>query len=82
MQEVKRPLLTPDECLRLKGARKNSQGQIEEAGDMIIYVAGFPAIYGKQILYFQNQGFKKRASINAPKESDVLERPQLLKIKL
>lgn len=82
LQEVKRPLLTPDECLRLKGARKNSHGQIEEAGDMIIYVAGFPAIYGKQILYFQNQGFKKRASINAPKESDVLEKPQMFKIKL
>ena len=57
MQEVQRPLLTPDECMRLKGATKNTKGEITEAGDMLIFVAGYPAIYGKQILYFKDDVF-------------------------
>ena len=39
--EVSRPLLTPDEAMRMKGARKNAQGMITEAGNMILYVAGY-----------------------------------------
>jgi hypothetical protein len=35
IQEVQRPLLTPDECLRMPGPKKNAQGEIEEAGDMV-----------------------------------------------
>jgi hypothetical protein len=42
--EVSRPLLTPDEAMRMKGARKNAQGIITELGNMVIYVAGYPAI--------------------------------------
>ena len=34
-----------DEAMRMKGARKN-QGMITEPGNMIIYVAGYPAIMG------------------------------------
>jgi type IV secretion system protein VirD4 len=34
IQEVQRPLLTPDECLRMPGAIKNASGDIDEAGDM------------------------------------------------
>ena len=70
IQEVQRPLLTPDECLRMPGPKKNAQGEIEEAGDMVIYVAGYPAIYGKQPLYFKDPIFKARAAIAAPAESD------------
>jgi hypothetical protein len=33
-----RPLLTPDEAMRMKGARKNAQGMITEPGNMVIYV--------------------------------------------
>lgn len=69
-QEVQRPLLTPDECLRMPGPKKNDKGEIEEAGDMVIYVAGFPAIYGKQPLYFKDPVFQARASIAPPKVSD------------
>ena len=69
-QEVQRPLLTPDECLRMPGPRKNDKGEIEEAGDMVIYVAGYPAIYGKQPLYFKDSLFQARAAIPAPKTSD------------
>ncbi len=72
MQEVSRPLLTVDECLRMPGPKKNAQGLISEAGDMVIYVAGFPAIYGKQPLYFKDKVFIARASIEAPLMSDIL----------
>ncbi len=71
-QEVQRPLLTPDECLRMPGPRKNQHGQIEQAGDMVIYVAGYPAIYGKQPLYFKDPTFQARAAIPAPTASDKL----------
>jgi type IV secretion system protein VirD4 len=68
-QEVQRPLLTPDECQRMPGPKKNGD-DIVEAGDMVIYVAGFPAIYGKQILYFEDRIFSVRAAIAAPSISD------------
>lgn len=71
-QEVQRPLLTPDECLRMPGPRKNADGNIEEPGDMVVYVAGYPAIYGKQPLYFKDPIFQARASVPAPKVSDRL----------
>ena len=70
MVEVQRALLTPDECLRMPGPQKNSRGEIEEAGDMVISVAGFPTIYGRQPLYFKDPVFKARAAIPAPTESD------------
>jgi type IV secretion system protein VirD4 len=72
-QEVQRPLLTVDECLRMKGpvkGVKNGQDVIEEAGDMIIYAAGFPAIYGRQPLYFQDPVFQARAEVPAPAVSE------------
>lgn len=73
IQEVQRPLLTPDECLRMPGPRKSSStDEIEAAGDMVVYVAGYPAVYGKQPLYFKDPTFQARASISAPKVSDRL----------
>jgi type IV secretion system protein VirD4 len=78
IQEVQRPLLTPDECLRMPGPLKNDQGEIEKAGDMVIYVAGYPAIYGKQPLYFKDPVFLARASVPAPKLSDkLIQTPEL-----
>lgn len=72
VQEVSRPLLTADECQRMPGPKKNGNDLIIEAGDMLIYVAGFPAIYGKQPLYFKDPIFIARASIEAPMQSDIL----------
>ncbi len=74
-QEVQRPLLTPDECLRMPGPKKNADGAITEPGDMVVYVAGFPAIYGRQPLYFQDPVFQARAEVPAPGKSDTLEPP-------
>ncbi|HQT43942.1 MAG TPA: type IV secretory system conjugative DNA transfer family protein, partial [Halothiobacillus sp.] len=66
IQEVQRPLLTPDEALRLPGPQKDGQGNIMEAGDMLIFVAGKAPIYGKQILYFKDPLFLARAKFAAP----------------
>jgi type IV secretion system protein VirD4 len=72
IQEVQRPLLTPDECMRMPAALKDNKGDITKAGDMVVCVAGFPAIYGRQPLYFQDPVFAKRATITPPIKSDLL----------
>lgn len=74
MHETQRALITPDECMRLPGAKKNELGEIVEAGDMVVYVAGFPAIYGKQPLYFNDAAFSLRAQVPAPESSDTITR--------
>ncbi|MBV8224951.1 MAG: type IV secretory system conjugative DNA transfer family protein [Verrucomicrobia bacterium] len=72
MSEVQRPLLTPDECLRMPGPQKDANDRITVAGDMVVYCAGFPAIYGRQPLYFQDPTFAARAAVKPPKQSDAL----------
>ena len=62
----------PDECLRMPGPRKNARGEIEHAGDMVVCVAGYPAIYGKQPLYFQDPVFRRRSAVAPPAHSDRL----------
>ena len=71
IQYTKRSLLTPDECLRLKGAEKDGN-LIKKAGEMLVFVAGFPAIKGIQPLYFQEPVWQARASILPPEKSDVI----------
>ncbi len=63
--ETSRPLLTPDECMRLPGLSKDAAGK-PVAGDMLIFTAGHPPIYGRQILYFRDPTFSKRARVKAP----------------
>lgn len=70
--EVARPLLTPDECMRLPGPRKNARGDIVSSGDMLIFPAGFRPVYGRQILYFLDREFARRARMDAPPVSDSL----------
>jgi len=67
LQEISRPLLTPDECMRLRGAKKNNHGEVIEGGDMLIFIAGQAPIYGKQILFFKDQVFLDRSKVAAPK---------------
>lgn len=69
MRESQRDLLTPDECMRMKGPKKVN-GDIVEPGEMLIFVAGFPAIKGVQPLYFKDPAYSARAKIPAPKETD------------
>lgn len=66
----KRSLLTADEVMALPGPKKNSSGDIEAPGEMIIRVAGFPPIRGKQPLYFLDPVFLARAKVPAPAVSD------------
>lgn len=70
VQETARPLLTPDECMRLPGARKDSNGNVLEGGDMLILTAGRSPIYGRQILYFKDPTFSARSKMLAPEKSD------------
>jgi type IV secretion system protein VirD4 len=69
VEEIERPLMTPDECGRLPGPKKDAHNSITEAGDMLIFPTGFPPIYGKQILYFNDPVFSRRAKIPAPTTS-------------
>jgi type IV secretion system protein VirD4 len=78
MTETQRPLLTPDECQRMPGPKKNDAGEIVESGDMVIYVAGYPAIYGKQPLYFKDPVFLKRAQVPTPTKSDVIPNSEIV----
>jgi type IV secretion system protein VirD4 len=71
-QETQRSLLTADEVMRLPGSKKDSRGNVTEAGDMLIFIAGQTPIYGKQILYFMYPTFSARARIAAPATSDLL----------
>jgi type IV secretion system protein VirD4 len=72
LQEVQRPLMTPDECRRLPGLKKNASGDVVDAGNMLIFPAGFSAIYGTQCLYFQDSEMDRRSKIPAPDRSDNL----------
>lgn len=69
-QEVQRPLMTPDEIMRLPGPTKDADGDIIEAGEMLIFVAGQPVIRGRQILYFKDPTFAARSKIPPPDKSD------------
>lgn len=66
MTETARPLLTPDECMRLPGSEKDSQGRVIKPGDMLIFTAGQPPIYGRQVLYFFDPVFSSRAKVPVP----------------
>jgi len=71
-QEVQRPLMTPDEIMRLPGPKKDAKGDIIEAGEMLVFVAGHPVIRGRQILYFQDPVFSARSKIPPPQVTDVV----------
>ncbi len=62
VNEKSRPLLTTDECMRLPAPLKDENGQILKAGKMLIFAAGFPPIWGTQILWFIDPVFKRRHS--------------------
>jgi type IV secretion system protein VirD4 len=73
-QEIQRPLMTPQECGSLPAADKNGDGEITMAGDMLIFAAGYNAIYGKQILFFKDKVFATRAALQPPWDTDRLFR--------
>jgi type IV secretion system protein VirD4 len=69
VEQIERPLMTPDEVMRLKPPVKQGQGDNERIvapGDMLIFVSGQYPIYGKQVLYFVDPEFAKRAAEAPP----------------
>jgi type IV secretion system protein VirD4 len=69
VEQVERPLLTPDEVMRLKPPKKEGQGSEERIvapGDMLIFVSGHYPILGTQILYFSDPVLSRRARLAAP----------------
>ena len=72
MQETSRPLLTVDECMQLPSPKKDQNGNIIESGKMLVFVAGFPAIYGVQPLYFQDPVLLDRAKVASPLATDII----------
>lgn len=67
--EVQRPLMTPDEVMRLPGPKKDKDGDILEPGDMLVFVAGRRPILGKQVLYFQNVEMARRSQMPPPEST-------------
>ena len=67
---VKRPLMTPDEIMRLRPAKKSRDGKkIVKPGEMLTFVAGHAPIRGLQPLYFMNRELNARAAIMPPDTS-------------
>jgi type IV secretion system protein VirD4 len=69
-QETHRPLMQPDEAMRMKTPVKDKDGKIVNPGEMLIFTAGGAPILGTQILYFRDPVFFERAQTSPPKESD------------
>lgn len=67
IRQVSRPLMTPDEVMRIKPAKKDRDGRITEAGQVLIKIAGQPLIQAQQSLYFLDPEFVRRVSIPAPR---------------
>ena len=64
--QVARPLITPDEVMRLKSPAKDAYGAITEPGDMLIFMAGHAPVLGTQSLYFRDPTFSARANMPTP----------------
>src|SRR5207302_641622 len=69
VDHIERPLMTPDEILRLKPARKQRFGDSERIvapGQMLIFVSGQHPILGTQLLYFLDPTLKAWSEIPPP----------------
>jgi type IV secretion system protein VirD4 len=71
--QIARPLMTPDEVMRLRGPAKNGAA-ITAAGELLLFAARLK-IKGRQILYFEDPTFSERAAMPAPARSDTLAAP-------
>jgi len=69
VEQIQRPLLTPDEVMRLRPPEKEGEGEDEKIvapGDMLIFISGRPPIYGKQMLYFFDDVLRTRSEMPPP----------------
>ncbi len=70
IRETSRPLLTADEVMRIRAIRQEGGRMIP--GDTLVFLAGRPVIYGRQILHFEDRVIAPRSLLGAPDESDRL----------
>jgi type IV secretion system protein VirD4 len=83
VDHIERPLMTPDEIMRLRPPKKEGNGdseKITEPGDMLIFVSGHYPILGMQILYFADPELARRAGIPPP--TGTTERIQKLRVQI
>ena len=76
VDQVERPLVTPDEVTRLRPPTKRGHGTAERIispGDMLIFVSGHYPIYGTQILYFNDPVLSQRAKLPPPADFLAIE---------
>jgi type IV secretion system protein VirD4 len=76
VDHIERPLMTPDEVLRLKPPQKQRDGDSERIvapGQMLIFVSGTFPILGTQMLYFLDPVLTARAAIMPPTKYFALE---------
>jgi type IV secretion system protein VirD4 len=76
VDHIERPLMTPDEVLRLKPPQKRGDGAQEHIvapGQMLIFVSGHHPILGTQMLYFLDPVLNSRAGLAPPTEFFTLE---------
>jgi type IV secretion system protein VirD4 len=76
VDQIERPLMTPDEVLRLKPPQKRGDGAQEHIvapGQMLIFVSGHHPILGTQMLYFLDPVLNSRAELAPPTEFVTLE---------
>lgn len=77
VDHIERPLMTPDEVLRLKPPQKEGNGggseRIVSPGQMLIFVSGHRPILGTQMLYFLDPVLNARAGVPPPTKFVTLE---------
>jgi type IV secretion system protein VirD4 len=76
VDHVERPLVTPDEVLRLRPPQKQSERDTEKIvgpGQMLIFVSGNYPILGTQMLYFLDPVLNARAGVKPPTRFVTLE---------
>jgi type IV secretion system protein VirD4 len=81
VDHIERPLMTPDEVLRLKPPKKRGTGaeeRIVEPGQMLIFVSGHHPILGTQMLYFFDRTLNSRAQLAPPDGFFTLEEGKLV----
>ena len=81
VDHIERPLMTPDEIMRIKPPRKARDGvseKIVEPGYMLIFVAGHFPILGTQMLYFTDPVLAKRAGVAPPTEFYAVEKGEVV----
>jgi type IV secretion system protein VirD4 len=76
VDHIERPLMTPDEVLRIQAPVKRTDGDSERIvapGNMLIFVSGRFPIFGTQMLYFTDPTLARRAAIPPPTEFHSLQ---------